>query len=155
MGTPDSADPAVQHPAHGKLLRSGLRVDLHKDNFCLDLLQDLFDHQERIVGAIVHVAPANQVDDRNSSCFGVELCPSSARGLGRIVGGSDDLGAVVQIGDDFSFVERVVAHGDAVGAGVSVLILLRVNEEKKDAFKIIGLLYVIGVVAGMIINLVC
>lgn len=44
--------------------------------------------------------------------------------------------------------------GLLVGAGVGVLILLRVNEERKDTFKIIGLLYVIGVVAGMIINLV-
>ena len=43
--------------------------------------------------------------------------------------------------------------GLLVGAGVGVLILLRVNEEKKDTFKIIGLLYVIGVISGMLINL--
>lgn len=43
--------------------------------------------------------------------------------------------------------------GLLVGAGVGVLILLRVNEEKKDTLKIIGLLYVIGVVMGMLINL--
>jgi len=45
--------------------------------------------------------------------------------------------------------------GLLVGAGVGVLILLRVNEEKKDTLKIISVLYVIGVVSGMIINLVC
>lgn len=45
--------------------------------------------------------------------------------------------------------------GLLVGAGVGVLILLRVNEEKKDTFKIIGVLYVIGVVSGMVINLIC
>lgn len=45
--------------------------------------------------------------------------------------------------------------GLLVGAGVGVLILLRVNEEKKDTLKIIGVLYVIGVVSGMIINLLC
>ena len=45
--------------------------------------------------------------------------------------------------------------GLLVGAGVGVLILLRVNEEKKDTFKIIGVLYVIGVVSGFIINLLC
>ena len=45
--------------------------------------------------------------------------------------------------------------GLLVGAGVGVLILLRVNEEKKDTLKIIGLLYVIGVVSGIIINLLC
>lgn len=43
--------------------------------------------------------------------------------------------------------------GLLVGAGVGVLILLRVNEDKKDTLRIIGLLYVIGVVSGMIINL--
>ena len=45
--------------------------------------------------------------------------------------------------------------GLLVGAGVGVLILLRVNEDKKDTFKIVGVLYVIGVAAGMIINLIC
>ena len=45
--------------------------------------------------------------------------------------------------------------GLLVGAGVGVLILLRVNEEKRDTFKIIGVLYVIGVVSGFIINLLC
>lgn len=44
--------------------------------------------------------------------------------------------------------------GLLVGAGVGVLILLRVNKEKKDTFKIIGLLYAIGVVMGMLINLI-
>lgn len=43
--------------------------------------------------------------------------------------------------------------GLLVGAGVGGLILLRVNEDKKDTFKIIGLLYAIGVISGMIINL--
>ena len=43
--------------------------------------------------------------------------------------------------------------GLLVGAGVGVIILLRVNEDKKDTFKIIGLLYAIGVISGMIINL--
>ncbi len=43
--------------------------------------------------------------------------------------------------------------GLLVGAGVGVLILIRVNEEKKDTLKIVGLLYAIGVIAGMIINL--
>ncbi len=43
--------------------------------------------------------------------------------------------------------------GLLVGAGVGVLILLRVNEDKKDTFMIIGMLYIIGVVAGILINL--
>lgn len=45
--------------------------------------------------------------------------------------------------------------GLLVGAGVGVLILLRVNDDKKENLKIIGVLYVIGVVSGMIINLFC
>lgn len=44
--------------------------------------------------------------------------------------------------------------GLLVGAGVGVLILLRVNDEKKDNLIIIGLLYVIGVVSGIIINMI-
>ena len=45
--------------------------------------------------------------------------------------------------------------GLLVGAGVGVLVLIRVNDDKKDNLKIIGLLYVIGVVSGMLINLFC
>jgi len=45
--------------------------------------------------------------------------------------------------------------GLLVGAGVGVLVLLRVNDDKKENLKIIGMLYVIGVVSGMIINLFC
>ena len=45
--------------------------------------------------------------------------------------------------------------GLLVGAGVGILVLLRVNDDKKDNLKIIGVLYVIGVVSGMIINLFC
>lgn len=44
--------------------------------------------------------------------------------------------------------------GLLVGAGVGVLILLRVNDEKKDNLIIIGLLYVIGVVSGIVINMI-
>ena len=43
--------------------------------------------------------------------------------------------------------------GLLVGAGVGVLVLLRVNDNKKDNLKIIGVLYAIGVVSGMIINI--
>ena len=43
--------------------------------------------------------------------------------------------------------------GLLVGAGVGIMVLLRVNESKKESLKIIGLLYVIGVAAGGILNL--
>lgn len=42
--------------------------------------------------------------------------------------------------------------GLLVGAGVGSLILLRVNEDRKESFRIIGLLYVIGIVSGVILN---
>ena len=45
--------------------------------------------------------------------------------------------------------------GLLVGAGVGILILLRVNDDKKDNLKIIGLLYIIGVLCGILINLFC
>lgn len=45
--------------------------------------------------------------------------------------------------------------GLLVGAGVGVLVLIRVNDDKKENLKIIGILYAIGVASGMIINLFC
>lgn len=43
--------------------------------------------------------------------------------------------------------------GLLVGAGVGIMVLLRVNESKRDSLQIIGLLYLIGVVAGGLLNL--
>lgn len=43
--------------------------------------------------------------------------------------------------------------GLLVGAGVGLMILFRVNDNKKENFKIAGILYAVGVVAGMLINL--
>lgn len=40
-----------------------------------------------------------------------------------------------------------------VGAGVGILILAKVNENKKENVSVIGLLYLVGVVGGIIINL--
>ncbi len=42
--------------------------------------------------------------------------------------------------------------GLLVGAGVGVLVLFRVNHDKKENFKILGLLYLIGVVSGIVIE---
>jgi len=44
--------------------------------------------------------------------------------------------------------------GLLVGAGVGILVLFRVNEDKKQNLIILGILYVSGVLAGMIINLI-
>lgn len=43
--------------------------------------------------------------------------------------------------------------GLLVGAGVGILVLLRVNDNKKVSLKIIGILYFTGILSGMILNL--
>ena len=43
--------------------------------------------------------------------------------------------------------------GLLVGSGVGLLVLFRVNHHKKENFTILGLLYLIGVVAGIVIEL--
>lgn len=43
--------------------------------------------------------------------------------------------------------------GILVGAGVGILVLLRVNEDKIQSFRIIGTLYFIGTLCGIILNL--
>lgn len=43
--------------------------------------------------------------------------------------------------------------GLLVNAGVGVLVLFRVNKNKKENFQIVGLLYIIGVVAGIVLDL--
>lgn len=42
--------------------------------------------------------------------------------------------------------------GLLVGAGVGILILFKVNKDKKETFKVIGILYVIGVAAGVVLE---
>lgn len=42
--------------------------------------------------------------------------------------------------------------GLLVGSGVGVLVLFRVNPDRKESVKIIGLLYVIGVLSGILID---
>ena len=43
--------------------------------------------------------------------------------------------------------------GLLVGAGVGILVLLRVNENKRESIIIIGILYIIGVLSGILFNL--
>lgn len=44
--------------------------------------------------------------------------------------------------------------GLLVGAGVGILVLLRVNDDKLESFRIIGILYFVGVLCGIILNLI-
>lgn len=44
--------------------------------------------------------------------------------------------------------------GLLVGSGVGLLVLFRVNHDKKENFKILGLLYLIGVAVGIVVELI-
>ena len=44
--------------------------------------------------------------------------------------------------------------GLLVNSGIGILILFKVNKNKKDNFKILGTLYIVGITAGIIINLI-
>ena len=44
--------------------------------------------------------------------------------------------------------------GLLVGSGIGILVLFRVNKNIKDNFKILGLLYLIGVICGLVIDLI-
>ena len=44
--------------------------------------------------------------------------------------------------------------GLLVGAGVGLIVLFRTNKNLKENLKIIGLLYTIGVISGIIIKLI-
>ena len=55
------------------------------------------------------------------------------------------------------YLEKIIGIGAAfagllTGSGVGLLILFRVNHDRKENLKILGLLYVIGVVAGIVME---
>ena len=57
------------------------------------------------------------------------------------------------------YLEKIITLGPMiagllVNSGIGVLILFKVNKDKKDNFKILGILYLVGVTAGIIIDLV-
>ena len=57
------------------------------------------------------------------------------------------------------YLENMISIGSMiggllVGSGIGILILFRVNKNVKENFKILGLLYVIGVVCGIVIDLI-
>ena len=57
------------------------------------------------------------------------------------------------------YLEQVISLGSMiggllVGSGIGILILFRVNKDLKENLKILGLLYAIGVICGIIIDLI-
>lgn len=57
------------------------------------------------------------------------------------------------------YLEQVISFGSMiggllVGSGIGILVLFRVNKDLKDNLKILGLLYLIGVICGILIDLI-
>lgn len=57
------------------------------------------------------------------------------------------------------YLEGVISLGSMiggllVGSGIGILVLFRVNKDLKDNLKILGLLYAVGVICGIIIDLI-
>lgn len=57
------------------------------------------------------------------------------------------------------YLEQVISFGSMiggllVGSGIGILVLFRVNKDLKDNLKILGLLYLIGVICGIVIDLI-
>ncbi len=56
------------------------------------------------------------------------------------------------------YLENVISFGSMiggllVGSGIGILVLFRLNKNMKENFKILGLLYVIGTICGIVIDL--
>lgn len=57
------------------------------------------------------------------------------------------------------YLEQVISFGSMiggllVGSGIGILVLFRVNKDLKDNLKILGLLYAIGVICGIVVDLI-
>lgn len=57
------------------------------------------------------------------------------------------------------YLEQVISFGSMiggllVGSGIGILVLFRVNKDLKDNLKILGLLYLIGVICGIVIDFI-
>ena len=57
------------------------------------------------------------------------------------------------------YLEGVIGAGAMLaglltGTGVGLLILFRINHDKKENMKVLGLLYIIGVLAGIVVGMV-
>ena len=56
------------------------------------------------------------------------------------------------------YLENIITLGPMiagllVNSGVGILILFKVNKDKKENLKILGILYIVGITAGIVIDL--
>ena len=54
-------------------------MKFHQNDFRIYFLQDFFNQQERIVRAVIHIASADQVNNRHISCIGFINIPAFSR----------------------------------------------------------------------------
>ena len=103
---------------HGKLFTCRLGVEIQKHRKPVQLLQDLIDHAEGIVGPEVEIAAAQQVHNAHLPDLRLKHAEAPSRQARMQIGGPQDIGAVVQIRADLAPVERMISECKDVCARV-------------------------------------
>ena len=98
---------------------------------------DFVNQQEGVVRAKIHTAATDEVDDCHRTGLGIKNSIATTGGLGGIVCRPQDLGTVVQIGNDFPAVEAVITQGDDICTGIqNILCLLGCNAYYAGIFTV-------------------
>ena len=112
-------------------------MNLHQNDFGIDFLQNFLHQQEGVVRAVVHIAPADEVDDGHGACLGVKHPPAPSGHLGGVIGGPQNLGAVLHVVHDLPLGPGVVAHGNHIRSGVqNVLRLMGKQTHHRGVFSV-------------------
>ena len=93
-------------------------MEVHDDHLRLRALEDGIRGEEGVIRVRVKREAAQQVYDQQRTEGGLEAGIAPARTLGRIVCGTQDLRALVQVGLELPAGPGVVAERDDVGPGV-------------------------------------
>ena len=147
VGAPHRADAPIQIVGQSQLLAGGLGVEIHqrKGGLLLFLPQQLVRRQEGVVGVVVQIAPADEIHHGDADGSAVIDAVAPAGSPGGIVGGAQDIGAVLQIVRDLHLAPRMVAQRDDVGAGIEE-ILGGLGAEA--AAVVVGILAVVMIIIG-------
>ena len=93
-------------------------METQKHGKPVQLLQDLIDHAEGIVGPEVEIAAAQQVHNAHLPDLRLKHAEAPSRQARMQIGGPQDIGAVVQIRADLAPVERMISECKDVCARV-------------------------------------
>src|SRR5438093_1515510 len=116
VGAHHRAGPALQVPAHGRLLRGRLGVHVAEHNLHVRVLgQDRVRGPEGVVEGVEEDA-ADQVHDQHLVPAGLDHAPALARRRRRVVGRPEHVLQAWQLADELLLGEDVVAAGDHVRA---------------------------------------